>query len=214
MGILWVKLAGKNSLTEVSTDNCRNVDGFIDVCKAKFLLRYGEFPNGEPFLSTTKNGLHFAQAFLWLKSLNGPDMMKIATDGIFIQEGFNFKNENPTFIAWFRTLIVWKQDQEAIIGGILSARSSTTSIISCKSMSVSGRCSTSRHTDRNKRCQQKFSSEKKLLRGTLKIQSTIPTLNLANEQNTTPQTTRRNQNYPRMPPEPTRPLMLEGHFAL
>jgi hypothetical protein len=34
---------------------------------------------------------------------------------------------------------------------------------------------------------------------------TIPTLNLANEQNTTPQTTRRNQNYPRIPPEPTRP---------
>lgn len=38
----------------------------------------------------------------------------------------------------------------------MSARSSTSSIISCKSMSVSGRCSTGRHTDRNKRCQKKF----------------------------------------------------------
>lgn len=55
MSKLWVKF-GRNNATQVSIQDCLNVDDFIEAVKKKLLFLYGEFPKGELSLSTTDGG--------------------------------------------------------------------------------------------------------------------------------------------------------------
>lgn len=52
---LWVKFGADNP-TGVSTDDCEDVDDFLDACKKKLLFLYGQFPPGALTLSTTEAG--------------------------------------------------------------------------------------------------------------------------------------------------------------
>ncbi len=52
---LWVKFKTYNA-TQVSTEECLNVDDFLEACKKKLLFMYGQFPPGELSLSTTDGG--------------------------------------------------------------------------------------------------------------------------------------------------------------
>jgi hypothetical protein len=51
----WVKFKTNNA-TQVSTEECQNVDDFLEACKKKLLFLYGQFPPGELSLSTTAGG--------------------------------------------------------------------------------------------------------------------------------------------------------------
>ena len=52
---LWIKFKTNNA-TQVSTEECQNVDDFLDACKKKLLFLYGQFPPGELSLSITEGG--------------------------------------------------------------------------------------------------------------------------------------------------------------
>jgi len=51
----WVKFKTNNA-TQVSTEQCLNVDDFLKACKKELLFLYGQFPPGELSLSTTADG--------------------------------------------------------------------------------------------------------------------------------------------------------------
>jgi hypothetical protein len=52
---LWVKF-GSNNAVKVSTEQCQDVDDFLEACKKKLLFLYGQFPPGELSLSTSYDG--------------------------------------------------------------------------------------------------------------------------------------------------------------
>jgi hypothetical protein len=52
---LWIKFKTNNA-TQVSTEECQNVDDFLKQCKKELLFLYGQFPLGELSLSTTAGG--------------------------------------------------------------------------------------------------------------------------------------------------------------
>ena len=54
----WVKFKANNAV-KVSTEQCQDVDDFIEACKKKLLFLYGQFPPGELYLSTTDGGPPF-----------------------------------------------------------------------------------------------------------------------------------------------------------
>ena len=52
---LWIKFKTSNAV-KVSTEECQDVDDFIEACKKELLFLYGQFPPGELSLYTTNAG--------------------------------------------------------------------------------------------------------------------------------------------------------------
>jgi hypothetical protein len=132
---LWVKLKPNNA-AEVSTENCTNVYQFIKEVKKELSPDLDNIPPSRISLSLTDGGPALRP---------GLQLTDIPSQPGYLEND----DENPLFITVTET---------AAQNTSLSHRSSVSSI-SCKSQSISGRCSTGRHTDRNKGIQSRFRRE-------------------------------------------------------